>query len=132
MKPDTVDEGNIKRNRRIKVVSVIFLAVALIFYVFGNFGMGNFIVTSAILHIVYRLWVTKWIKSFQSKAWPKAKRGYERILRWSLDRPWTVMSSTLLLFILAIGLLIVRSPGSRFFPEGEPNFIYVYILYTVN
>jgi multidrug efflux pump len=127
MKPDDDHNDRSKTIRSIKRVTVFFVVLALIFYGFGSFGMGNFLITSAILHIVYRLWVTKWIKTFQNKLWPKIKRGYEKVLRWSLNMPWTVMLFTVLLFGLAIGLMIVRSPGSRFFPEGEPNFIYVYL-----
>jgi multidrug efflux pump subunit AcrB len=131
MKAEDDDDNNQKRNRSIKIVSVIFAALALIFYIAGNVGMGNFLVTAALLHIAYRLWIVKWIKRFQEGFWPRFRDRYERILRWSLERPWKVMLMTLVLFVFAIVLLIVRAPGSRFFPQSDPNFIYVYLTLPV-
>ncbi len=128
MRPDNeVDHGNKKRNKSIKVASIIFGALAIIFYVFGNFGMGNFLITAAVIHVVYKLWIVNLIKGFQNKAWPAFKNGYVKVLAWAIDRPWTMVISTVLLFFFSIGFLIVRNPGSRFFPQSDPNFIYVYL-----
>jgi multidrug efflux pump subunit AcrB len=42
-----------------------------------------------------------------------------------------MMASIVGLFVLTIALLIIRSPGTRFFPQSEPNFIYVYLTLPV-
>jgi len=132
MKPEENDANKkSKINRSIKIITIVLVSWALVFYVFGNFGVGNFLITSALLHIIYKLWVKNWISIFQTKIWPKFRDSYEVVLRWSLDRPWTIILSTVAIFIFAIGLLVIRAPGSRFFPQSDPNFIYVYLTLPV-
>lgn len=131
MKPHEANEDISKRNRSILIVSVIFASIALISYVTGNFGFGNFFVTILILHIIYRLWILKAITYFQERLWPAFTAKYKKVLSWALDRPWKLIMGTVGLFIFTIVFLIVRAPGTRFFPQGEPNFIYVYLTLPV-
>jgi multidrug efflux pump subunit AcrB len=132
MKPEEKDhKSNSKRNKRIKVISIVLVSWAIVFYMLGNIGTANFLITATLLHIIYKLWVKNWINGFQKNIWPKFKNRYENILRWSLDRPWTIILSTIALFFFTIILLFVRAPGSRFFPQSDPNFIYVYLTLPV-
>jgi multidrug efflux pump len=131
MKPDNVTEPRNRRNRRLKIGAIISGAVALLCYIFGNIGLGNFIITMYLLFLIYQLWLIKLIRSFQERAWPAFTMGYKRVLASALKRPWSVMGGTVLLFIFTIVLLIVRNPGSRFFPQADPNFIYVYLTLPV-
>lgn len=46
MKPHQDDNDPLvkaKKNKGLKITGVVFAAVALLFYISGNFGMGNFI-----------------------------------------------------------------------------------------
>jgi multidrug efflux pump subunit AcrB len=131
MEADEFNEDKVKRNKGLKIVSIIGAALAAIFYLTGNFGGGNFVVTMLVLYIIYKLWLIRVIQRFQEHAWPAFTEKYKRILSWALDRPWTMLMGTLLLFVLTIGLLIVRAPGTRFFPQADPNFIYVYLTLPV-
>jgi len=131
MKPHEANEDISKRNKSIKIVSIILAAIALISYVSGNFGFGNFFVTMLVLYIIYRLWILKAITYFQERLWPAFTGKYKKVLSWALDRPWKLIMGTVALFIFTIVLLIFRAPDTRFFPQGEPNFIYVYLTLPV-
>lgn len=131
MQDDEFNQDKQKRNRSIKIVSIIFGVLAALSYISGNFGAGNFIVTMALIYIMYKLWMINAIQRFQQKTWPAITEKYKRVLAWAIDRPWTMIVSTFGLFILTIALLIVSSPGARFFPQADPNFIYVYLTLPV-
>ncbi|MBL0342337.1 MAG: efflux RND transporter permease subunit [Bacteroidetes bacterium] len=131
MKPDDFSENKPARNRSIKIVSVILGSLAVLSYIFGNFGMGNFFVTLILLFILYKFVLLKAIQNFQEKLWPAFTSKYKMVLIWALKRPWKMILGTVALFALTIVLLIARSPGTRFFPQGEPNFIYVYLTLPV-
>ncbi len=131
MKPDDFSENKVERNKSVKIVSVILGALALLSYLAGNFGMGNFFIALILLFIMYKFLMVKAIRSFQEKWWPAFTTRYKRLLSWALDRPWQMILSTVGLFVITIMLLIARSPGTRFFPQGEPNFIYVYLTLPV-
>ncbi|MDQ3050519.1 MAG: efflux RND transporter permease subunit [Bacteroidota bacterium] len=131
MEADEFKEDKPRRNRSIKIVSIILGSLAAISYVSGNFGAGNFFVTIALIYVTYKMWMINAIQHFQEKTWPSFSEWYKRILSWTLDRPWTMLMGTLGLFLLTIGLVWLRSPGIRFFPQSDPNFIYVYITLPV-
>ena len=59
--------------------------------------------------------------------WPSFQKGYSNLLLRFLKRPWAALLGTLILFIGSIGFFVVRSPKVVFFPQGEPNFVYVYV-----
>jgi len=52
-------------------------------------------------------------------------------LSFALDRPWIMMSAMGLLFLISFGLTASRSPKVVFFPQSDPNFIYVYLTMPV-
>lgn len=116
-----------KAVRRFRFTIIIFAVVALIFYVAGSFGMGNFTVTLLLLFLLYRFVLSKAIKSFQTKLWPAVQRRYGSFLEWALKRPRTIFFGTVGLLIFVVGLTAARSPKVVFFPKSEPNFIYVYL-----
>jgi multidrug efflux pump len=131
MKPDEVNVDKSKRTKRIKIATVVSGSIALPSYLLGSFGMGNFAVALFLLYLLYQFWMVGAIRKFQDKIWPAFISKYKTILTVALDNPWKVLMGTVGLFILTIGLLIVRAPGTRFFPQSEPNFIYVYLTLPV-
>jgi len=116
-----------KWSKGMKITSIIFGALALLFYISKNVGMGNFLVLLLLLNILYKFILINWIEKFQTKIWPAFVRRYEKVLNWSLYRPKSMLFGTLGLFVFAIFLMAVRSPKVVFFPKGEPNFVYVYV-----
>ncbi|HEY8400512.1 MAG TPA: efflux RND transporter permease subunit [Cytophagaceae bacterium] len=127
MKPH--NEYKKKSNKGYIIVTVIFAALALIFYGGGWFGMGNFTVTLWILFTLNKFVFSKMIKKFQESIWPKVQNGYERLITWTLhkSRPVWLLVGTVVLLFLSFVITGLRNPGVIFFPQADPNFIYTYI-----
>jgi len=70
MQADEFNQDKAKRNRGLKIVSIVLGALALIFYISGSFGMGNFMVALILIYVLYKLWMIKAIQKFQEKIWP--------------------------------------------------------------
>ncbi len=126
MKPHNHAPDPTKRKKSFRVTTIILLAFAALFYISGSFGLGNFTVTMWLLFLLYRFILEKAIGAFQNKLWPRVQNFYAKFLEWALKRPKTVLVSTLGLLVLSIFLTAVRSPKVVFFPQADPNFVYVY------
>jgi multidrug efflux pump len=124
MKPH--DESKYNPKKRLPVTSAIFGVVALLFYITGNFGMGNFIVLVYLLNLLNRFWLHKVIQKFQTKTWPSFQDAYTRFLTWCLRRPYTMMGSTIIILIISFAAITMRNGGVEFFPSADPNFLFVY------
>ncbi|MFM9945102.1 MAG: efflux RND transporter permease subunit [Bacteroidia bacterium] len=122
-----------KSKKGIKMASIILGSIALLMYLAGNFGGGNFIVTMLLVFLLYKFILSKLIAKFQEKTWPGFQSRYARVLTWCLKakRPVWLLLGTVGLFIFSIVLVMVKSPGSNFFPPGEPHFVYTYITLPV-
>jgi multidrug efflux pump len=122
-----------KSKRSTKRVSIIFGVVALIFYVTGNFGGGNFVLTLLGLFLLNKYFLNEIINKFQTKTWPRVQNRYARILTWCLTgkRPIGLLAGTFALLIFSFVLLAIRKPNVVFFPSGEPHFAYTYITLPV-
>ncbi len=116
-------------NKGIIIASIVFIALALIFYLAGVVGMGNFL-----LFLMIMLWVNKYIfepaiKTFQTKIWPAVTHKYEGLLRWALQKnhPILLLIGTVVLFFGSIFIFGASKPNVLFFPIADPNFVYVYV-----
>ncbi len=110
----------------LKITSIIFIAIALIFYVTGVFGMGNFTIFILLLNLLHRFWLHKVIIRFQTKTWPAVQESYKRMLIKVLHRPRTMMAGTIGLLFLSFIAIGLRNGGVNFFPIADPNFVYVF------
>jgi multidrug efflux pump subunit AcrB len=77
--------------------------------------------------VLHRLWLYRVIEKFQTKIWPKVQNAYANLLAYALKRPGRMLTYTLMLFVVSIVLFAIRKPNVVFFPEGDPNNIFVYI-----
>ncbi len=129
MKVENYEERrkNSRFGKRDKVLLVIFIAIALICYLAGSIGTGNFVLFIYGFIMLERYVFSKWIHSFQTKAWPAFQDWYTRWLKKALANPIKVLVGTVVLFILTIVLFAVRKPEVLFFPNQQPNFAYVYL-----
>lgn len=128
--PSPLGEGvgvRAKSNKSTLIVSIVFIVVALISYLGGSFGFGNFVVTMLFLFLLNKYVFTNWIKKFQTKIWPTVQNKYAGGLKWALRRPKTMLLGTFLLLIFSFILISIRSPKVVFFPSSDPNFVYVYV-----
>lgn len=108
---------------------IVVAAISVIFYALGSFGMGNFVFLFVLLMLLYKFFLKRVIYNFQQHTWPKVQEGYGRIVAWAIQkkRPVWLMLSLVGLFIFSIFLTIVRNPKIVFFPQADPNFVYVYL-----
>ncbi len=116
-----------KINRKAWLRLLLYAIVAIIFYSMGNIAFGNLMIFFAAFMVLHRLWLYKVIENFQTKAWPAFQRGYTNLLVWGLKRPYALLGYTLILFAFSIFLMKVRSPNVVFFPQGDPNNVFVYV-----
>lgn len=120
-------KGYGKLTRKSKMQLILYAIVALIAYVSGHVGVGNFIVFLALFLVLNRLWLYKVIEAWQFKVWPAFVNTYVKALEWCLKKPWKVLFYVLLLFIGSLVFFTIRSPKVVFFPQGDPNNVYVYL-----
>lgn len=128
MKPENHDT-TVKRtiSKRDKILAIIFIAIAAIFYMAGSYGVANFIMFIFLFIVLERVLFSKWIHAFQNRAWPAFREWYTRILKGALKRPVLVLVVTIVLLPVSIMLYSIRKPPFVFFPSAEPNFTYVYL-----
>lgn len=128
MKPhDHEKEKNRRFTKGVMITTIVMFFFALLFYMGGNFGMGNFIVTMLVLYLLHHFILIKWILNFQNNVWPLFINRYHKILKWSLAQPKTIIFGSIGLFIFSFVFFAVRGPKVVFFPQGEPNFTYIYV-----
>jgi len=130
MKPHTDhDDANNKPrfNKRDKVLLVIFGAIALMCYLSKAWAVGNFVMFIYVFILMEKFIFSKWIHSFQNKAWPAFREWYTRWLKRALKRPGLVLIITALLLPVAIIGYVARHVPFTLFPDPDPNFAYVYL-----
>lgn len=114
--------------RRRTIAGYVLYGLALVyFYANGNMFMGNFMVTAALLVLLYRFVLTGLVERFQTKFWPAFQRLYAGFLEFALRRPWTMLVGMFLLLIGSCGITASREANIVLFPSADPNFIYVYL-----
>jgi len=129
MKHDEEGDGpkKVKFSKSHKVVSIIMGALALLFYISKSFAMGNFILFVLGFYLLNAFVLSKVIHKFQTKTWPSVQNAYTRLLKWCLKRPYAMLYGTIGLFIVTMFLFTASKPKVVFFPDGDPNFIYIYV-----
>jgi len=120
-------KSKIKWTKGTSITAIGFAVVAIIGYLVGSFGFGNFTIFMFLLYLLNKFILVKWIYAFQTNIWPRVQNAYLRLLRWALDHRGTSMASVIGLLIISVVLIMVRQPKVVFFPSSEPNFAYVYL-----
>jgi multidrug efflux pump subunit AcrB len=108
---------------------IVVLSLALLFYATKMFGIANFLVLVILLVFAYEYAIRHWITAFQDKLWPSLMDSYENTIRFMLkgNRAVWMLAGMILLFIFTIFLTGVVKPKVLFFPNNDPNTVYVYI-----
>ena len=124
---DQLEKG--KRWKKIKTAIIVMVAFAILFYLSKTYALANLLVMVVILLLIYHYILEKAINIFQSKIWPYFIQVYERQLRIILigSRPVWILGGMITIFIVTIILTGIVKPKVLFFPENDPNNIYVYI-----
>ena len=108
---------------------LIFLIIGVFCHLISFPAIANLFFLLAALTPLYYYFILPAIQKFQDSIWPSVIRGYKKVILWVLvgKRPITVILGTVVLFFLSLILFIASNPKVIFFPNGEPNFAYVYI-----
>ncbi len=123
-----VDEGNVNKVK-IMIISGAFALASIPFYISGHYTVANLLYLVALggpLNLFVLNPVVRW---FQETFLPDMERFYARTVRFALNgiKPWLFFFGTLLLMIFSISLFFSKAPKISLFPEGEPNYINIFI-----
>ncbi len=115
--------------RKIKISVIIMLSLAGVFYLTKVYGLGNFLVFAALMTLLFHFVIKKAITTFQEKTWPWLMAIYERQLRFVLkgSRPIWILIGMVVLFFATMFITGIAKPTVLFFPNNDPNNIYVYV-----
>lgn len=107
----------------------VALGVGIILDLVGQPFIGNLIIFIVLLTILNKYVLDDLIHSFQHKVLPGIMHSYERLLRWALKgwRPVWLLVGTFVLMIVSFFFFGVRNVPVVFFPDSQPNQIYVYL-----
>ena len=132
----SIEDKDMSRKNIMTITGILILFGLLIIVVGGPYRIfGSIMVTTAIMLWVYRLWLRKLAKYFQSNILSKWEVLYEKTLVSALSgwRPYAITISTILLLIIAFGgfgvSVVTQRTKVEFFPDNTPNQIVVYIEY---
>ena len=122
-------ESKSKFTRGFKITAIVMGSLALMSYLVGWYGMGNFTVFMFGVFSLYHFYLVKVISHFQTDFWPRVQSGYKNILAMLLIkyRPIWVVIGVIFLFFFSIVFTGIRKPPVVFFPTGDPNFIFAYV-----
>lgn len=90
---------------------------------------GNLLLFFSLLILLNRYVLDTAIHKFQNKALPWIMSHYETLLRWALKgwRPVHLLLGTIVLLFVTFIFFGMRKVPVVFFPQGDPNYIYVYL-----
>jgi multidrug efflux pump subunit AcrB len=129
MKTHEEEAAERKNTKGFKITSVVFAVIAILSYLGGGVGLGNFAVVIYLLYCLNRFILYKAIGNFQNKIWPSFQERYRKIITWCLfgKRPIFILLGTIGLLFFSFFLVSIRTPKIVFFPQASPNFVYTYI-----
>ena len=127
MKPHSDENKNAKWTRGTSITGVILIFVSIMLHISGHPAIANLTLFILVFYLINKFFLHSVIEKFQTKVWPAFQRRYAILLAVFLKRPWMALLGTLFLFVFAIILFAIRSPKVVFFPQGDPNFVYVYV-----
>src|SRR5246127_90415 len=119
------EHGKLTSKARLQLI--VYGFIALFSYLAGNLFIGNLVIFLAAFLILNRLWLYKVIEYWQFKAWPAFQNVYTRALKYSLKFPWMSLLIVIGIFFASLMFFAARSPKVVFFPQGDPNNVYVYV-----
>ncbi|MES2139293.1 MAG: efflux RND transporter permease subunit [Bacteroidota bacterium] len=127
MKPHSDENKKAKWTRGTSITTFIFTLLSTILHLLGHPAIANLTLFILAFYLINIFFLHNVIEKFQTKVWPAFQARYTRFLLRFLKRPWMALFGTLLLFVFTIVFFAIRSPKVVFFPQGDPNFVYIYV-----
>ena len=122
--------GKKKSFKKSLLKPVIFLVIiALVGYLSGTVTLGNLSVFAILLLLLNFYVLEPVIRKFQTTSIPAFMTAYKTLLTSVIkgSNPIRLMIGMVVLFAITIVIFMAKTPKVDFFPQGEPNFTYVYI-----
>jgi len=119
------EHGRITKKARLQLI--VYGIIITFCYATNHVMAANIVLFLAMFLVLNRLWLYKAINYWQLKAWPAFQNQYTKALKWCLVKPWRPLFYVLILFIVSVFFFKARSPKVVFFPQGDPNSMYVYV-----
>ena len=112
---------------------IILISGILFDFLHATF-IGNLFILFSILMVINKYLLEDAIHYFQHFGLPWIMNHYETLLRWALNgwRPVYLLLATVVLLIGSFLFFGARKVPVVFFPQGDPNFIYVYLKLPVS
>ncbi len=107
------------------------LGVLLLFNTGTIRGLGTLMVLSTVLFWAYKYFIKRGATYFQDVILVKLEASYTEVLRYALTgrKPYFFLFGTVGLLFSSFIILGLASPKVEFFPENQPQQIFVYIEY---
>ncbi len=119
-----------------KPIFWVILAAGILFDIVG-YGQdvmiyrfcGNLLLMFATLMVLYNFGIKGVIHGFQTRSLPWIMSHYETSLRWALKgwKPVWLLLGTIALFFLSVFVFVAGEVPVVFFPQADPNYVYVYL-----
>lgn len=112
----------------------IAIILGILLDIAGLTFWGNLLIFMVLLVLLNKFVLADAIHKFQNKVLPALMSRYETMLRWALKgwRPVYLLLATIGLFFFSFIFFGMRNVPVVFFPQGDPNFIYVYLKLPVS
>lgn len=122
------DDDNSKNNSYLWIAGGVMAILAGFFYLTGGLFIANLLVFLFLLWLLERFVLRPLIRGFNKTTLPKIQSVYHGTIEWVLvgKRPLFTLIGTIIFLIFSFVLLGIVSPKIVFFPDNEPNFVYVY------
>ena len=93
--------------------------------------LGNILLVIPTLFWLYKYFIKKWAVSFQNTFLVRLENGYRKFLSYALGgaKPFLLLGGTFVLLFLSFALMGIFPPKVEFFPNNEPQQIFVFIEY---
>ena len=117
------------KKKRFKLVRnlIIFLVLGIIGAVLKIDALRNIMGFIILISLLNSLLLTPGANAFQKSFLPWLENLYNRFIAIALKYAGLIFGGTCLMLVLSIGLLILKSPKSEFFPEADPLYVNAFI-----
>lgn len=108
---------------------LIMIGLGVFFHLVTWHGLANFILIMDVLYIGYFLFGRKLLFAFQHRTLPRIMNRYEKLLAWAIRgrMPYRLFWGMVGMLIFTFVLIGIVKPKVVFFPDNEPNSVWVLI-----
>lgn len=94
-------------------------------------GLGTLMILTTILFWAYKFFIKRWATYFQNITLVRLEESYTKVLRFALTgrTPYVFLFGTIGLLFSSFIILGLAAPKVEFFPENQPQQIFVYAEY---